>query len=199
MKEAPSKEELTACLKELEAEKAEQMQDIAMCYCPAPSRSIFPQCEQCGKELYMWFGEKIFIDRIRKIVSEISSLGYDAKVQLCCRECAEKLGNEKNAPAGLIFSWRDIFRRDRSKELANEQNSAASAKSGIDETNFLFSFRANGGSDYYRRIVNDRKMYEKLHALLAKKDFHIEDYRSYGYTPSEKIVFKYMTGLNPDE
>ena len=106
-------------------------------------------------------------------VSKISNLGYDAKVQLCCRDCAEK--------------------------LVNEQNPVAGAKSGIDEANFLFSFRANGDGEYYRRIVNDRAMYEKLHALLAKEDFHNEDYRSYGYTPNEKIVFKYMTGINPDE
>ena len=178
MKETPSKEELTALLKELNAEEeAEQMGGMsAMCYCPAPPH-ILLKCELCGKEirdekLLGWKWEK-FRDCIRKTVSEISSLGYDARVQLCCRACAEK--------------------------SVKEQNPAADAKPGINEANFLFSFRANGDGEYYHRIVNDRAMYEKLHALLAKEDFHIEDYRSYGYTPNEKIVFMYMTGLNPDE
>ena len=179
MKTTPSKEELTALLKELNAEEeAERMGGMsAMCYSIVVPPDEFPKCELCGKEIHDekllgWKWEK-FRDCIRKTVSEISSLGYDAKVQLCCRDCAAK--------------------------SIKEQNPAADAKAGIDEANFLFSFRINESSDYYRRIVNDWAMYEKLHALLAKEDFHIEDYRSYGYTPSEKIVFKYMTGINPDE
>jgi hypothetical protein len=178
MKTAPSKEELTARLKELNAvEEAEQMGGMsAMCYCPAPPH-ILLKCELCGKEI----GDEVELDwswerhknYIFGTVSKISSLGYDAKVQLCCRDCAKKLGKE--------------------------QNPTADPKAGIDEANILFSFRINESSDYYRRIVNDWAMYEKLHALLVKEDFHIEDYRSYGYTPNEKIVFKYMTGLNPDE
>ena len=178
MKETPSKEELTARLKELEAEEAERMGGMsAMCYSIVVPPDEYPKCELCVKEmrdekLLGWKWEK-FRNSIRDAVSEISSLGYDAKVQLCCRDCAKK--------------------------LVKEQNPVAGAKSGIDEANFLFSFRINESSEYYRRIVNDWTMYEKLHALLAKEDFHIEDYRSYGYTPSEKIVFKYMTGLNPDE
>ena len=179
MKEIPSKEELTALLKELKAEEeAERMGGMsAMCYSIVVPPDEFPECELCGKEIR---DEKLLYSEweklrscIRKTVSEIASLGYDAKVQLCCRDCAEK--------------------------LVNEQNPAADAKAGIDDANFLFSFRINESSEYYRRIVNDQTMYEKLHALLAKEDFHIEDYRSYGYTPSEKIVFKYMTGINPDE
>ena len=178
MKETPSKEKLAALLKELEAEEAERMGGMsAMCYSISIRPNEFPKCELCGKEILVekllgWKWEMIR-NSIRKTVSEISSLGYDARVQLCCRDCAEK--------------------------SVKEQNPAADAKPGINEANFLFSFRINESSEYYRRVVNDRTMYEKLHALLAKEDFHIEDYRSYGYTPSEKIVFKYMTGINPDE
>lgn len=218
-----SKEELTARLKELLDERAEQMQNIAMCYCPAPPHS-WHICELCGEECEVdefsyWERCK---DGIFKTVSKIVDLGYDAKVQFCCRECAEKLIKERisadfmealfpfdaehQTPSlmiGLIQAIRKLlfpFAAEHQTPRVNEQISAAYAEEArISDANFLFSFRINGDSEYYRRIVNDSKMYERLHGLLAKEDFHIEDYRSYSYTSAEKSALKYMTGLNPDE
>ncbi len=213
-----SKEELTARLKELWDEKAEQVRNIAMCYCPAPPCNRRHICELCGKkidDLYLassdW--DLCVDDGFFKTVSKIVDLGYDAKVQFCCRECAEKLIKEqistanakksdkdKNASFRLIHYVRNIFRRVCAwRRQEKEQISAAYAEARISYANFLFSFRIKGDSEYYRRIVNDLEMYERLHGLLAKEDFHIKDYRSYSYTSAEKSALKYMTGLNPDE
>ncbi len=187
MKTIPSKEELIPKLEELQEEEARRQIEIsAMCYSPEPPPMILPKCDLCGKEIqvenYVWEldwdreGDLIRdweLCRDNKAVARMSDLGYDVKLQFCCKDCAEKIVKERN-PSG-------------------------NALSGLRDGNYLFSFRPNSDCEYHRRIVNDLEMYEKLHALLAKEDFHIEDYRNCSYTPSEKIVLKYMTGLDPDE
>ena len=179
---APSKEELISKLEELQEEEARRQIEIsAMCYCPVPPPPTLPKCALCGKEIgknedeYDVWDLNLDWERCRdnKAVARMSDLGYDVKLQFCCRECAEKIVKERNPSGGSL--------------------------SGLREGNYLFSFRPNSGCEYHRRIVNDLEMYEKLLDLLRKDEFDLDDYRNCHYTPSEKIVLKYMTGLNPDE
>ncbi len=179
MKKAPSKEELISQLVELQAEEARRQIEIsAMCYCPQPLPPMLPKCTLCGKEVEdrddMW---DLHWDWVgcgdNKAVARMADLGYDVKLQFCCRDCAKRIVKDRN-PSGSVLS-------------------------GLREGNCLFSFRLNSDCEYNRRIVNDWEMFEKLLGLLEKEDFDINDYRNYRYTPSEKTVLRYMTGLNPDE
>lgn len=63
----------------------------AMCYSPAPPEIRKVKCESCGKimEEFGWDGK---FEYLKRKVAKIANMGYDAKVERLCSDCANKLG-----------------------------------------------------------------------------------------------------------
>lgn len=92
-----SKEELIAQLKELSEREIPQDQGlsiVAMCYSTVPMR-LKIKCDSCGREIM----EMVFLmdpEKIKDVVEQIKDLGYDAKVEFLCPDCAAKAGIKIN-------------------------------------------------------------------------------------------------------
>ena len=89
-KKTLSKDELIAQLKALsETETPESVHMGAMCYSPAPPPLRKVKCESCGN-IIDEFDYMRSLNGIKKQVKEIQALGYDAKVEHICADCAVK-------------------------------------------------------------------------------------------------------------
>jgi len=90
------KEDLVARLKELSANTIRQKEIMgAMCYSPSMPPIEHTKCDWCGDDIAYenWHDER---EAIYKTVQSIANLGYDAKVEICCKKCAETLPLYKN-------------------------------------------------------------------------------------------------------
>ena len=180
-KKTLSKEELIVRLKEISADKPEVVLMMhAMCY-DIDLTNFKPKhtnCEKCDADIE--YGD-MFDDRERicEIVKKIVGLGYDAKVEVCCEKCAEKLVEEVHP--------KDKIQNDEDKYYY------------ISSINYLFSFRLKDDDKYHMCIANDVEKYKLLLALLENKSYYDDSNDSIHYIADEKNLLKYMTGINFDE
>ncbi len=179
-KKALTKEELIARLKEIAADsiKRDKMFMGAMCYSPAMPPIQYANCEMCGADITYcdWHSEGA---SIVNTVKDIAALGYDAKVEICCEECALRLTKELNL---------------RDKSILGSDGDYL-----LYPINYLFSFKPKDGEQYHLCIANDEDQYNSLYSLLTKKATY-KDYRdAEHYIADEKDTLEYMTGINFDE
>ena len=181
-KKTLSKEELIARLKEISADNSEEEFMGAMCYSIAPPDFTFipkhTNCEKCDADIE-YNGKYDDRERICEIVKKIVGLGYDAKVEVCCEKCAEKLVEEVHP--------KDKIQNDEDKYYY------------ISSINYLFSFRLKDDDKYHMCIANDVEKYKLLLALLENKPYYDGSYGSIHYIADEKDLLKYMTGIDFDE
>ena len=180
---ALSKDELIARLKAISADKSERIESIgAMCYSPAPPPIKHAQCEMCRNHITYcdWRNERASIS---KIVKQISELGYDAKVEVCCIECAKQ--------------FLEGLQSDNKSLPDDEANYYSLPHYG--EINYLFSFKPKDGDKYHLCIANSEEQYKSLYSLLNNMPFYNDNYDAICYIADEKDVLKYMTGIDFDE
>lgn len=169
-KKSLSKEELIEQLKTLANQEVDQPIHMgAMCYSPARSESYTVKCESCGKEIEElgWRRRANFI--IRKI-NIIKCLGYDAKVERICSECATKLG--VTYANGEQLSEYDLH--------------------------YVFYFRTNEQEDYHLAASNSEDDYNAVIAFLKNEPTYTDDHDATHLIKDELDLIKYMTGISID-
>lgn len=181
-KKALDKEELVARLKELSATTIRQKEFMgAMCYSPSIPPTEHTKCDWCGEDIaYENWNDKR--DTIYKTVRDISNLGYDAKVEICCMKCAEMLA-------------KDLHLDD---ETQQDDDSNYDSTLHLGEINYLFSFKPKDGDKYHVCIANSEEQYRSLYSLLSNRTYYRDYYDSVHYVADEKDVLKYMTGIDFD-
>ncbi len=179
-KKALTKEELIARLKEIAADSVDRNEIfmVAMCYDTVAPPIVHAKCEICGADITYrdWYSKEA---SIVNTVKDIAALGYDAKVEICCEECALRLAKELNL---------------RDKSILGSDGDYL-----LNPINYLFSFKPKDGEQYHLCIANDEDQYNSLYSLLTKKATY-KDYRNAEhYIADEKDTLEYMTGINFDE
>lgn len=181
-KKALDKEELMARLKDLSATTIRQKAFMgAMCYSPSIPPIEHTKCDWCGDDIaYENWHDKP--DAIHKIVRNIASLGYDAKVETCCMKCAEILA-------------KDLHLDD---ETQRDDDCNYDATLNLGEVNYLFSFKPKDGDKYHVCVANSVEQYKSLYSLLCNKATYSDYFDRVHYVADEKEVLKYMTGIDFD-
>ncbi len=189
MKKKPlTKEELIARLKAIPAdtERVEKKEEIvAMCY------SVFPRyierhvnCEICGADIeysVLEWDKDSKAKYIRKVVKQISQLGYEASVQLCCEKCARQ--------------FIDTYQANEKPKCVAEFDLLSVTH--CNKINFLFSFKTKDSDTYRKCIANDSSQYDLLYRFLCNKA-GFDDVLALLF-PDAKDILRYMTGIKFDE
>lgn len=169
-KKSLSEEELRAQLKVLsESEAPESMHMGAMCYSPAPPQSIKVKCESCGKfvDEFDWMGSR---KGIKKSVEEIKKLGYDAKVEHICADCANKLGLTDEDGDPLIDG----------------------------QLYYVFYFKTKEQEQYHIAESSDEDEYKAVLAFLKNEPTYTDYYDATHLIKDELDVIKKLTGITID-
>ena len=128
-----TKEELIEQLKSIANDETEVTLSMgAMCYSPRSSAFEFQRvkCESCGKELLEDLSRKD--TRISGKVQLIEVLGFDAKVERVCSDCASKLGlKNKDGQPLRDHSLHNVF-YFKTKEQENYNISVADSRIDYD-------------------------------------------------------------------
>ncbi len=190
MKKKPlTKEELIARLKANSAntERVEKKEEFgAMCYCPAPRYRYIERhvnCEICGADIEYSVPEwdkDSEAKYIRKVVKQISQLGYEASVQLCCEKCARQ--------------FIDTYQANEKPKCVAEFDLLSVTH--CNKINFLFSFKTKDSDTYHKCIANDSSQYDLLYMFLCNGAVY-DDVLAL-HIPDANIL-RYMTGIKFDE
>lgn len=92
-----SKEELIEQLKDLSEREIPQDSEFhgAMCYSPAPPPELMTlsgECGSCGRCIKKSGYHLMDPEKNNDVVEQIKALGYDAKVEFLCPDCAAQVG-----------------------------------------------------------------------------------------------------------
>lgn len=173
-----SKEELIARLKAIASDETPRVYDRgAMCYCPAPPPLKLFICDACGHIALL--REWNYTKEIKKVIKEMTELGYDAKVEAVCKSCAERIKNElypnskSNGEEG--FDYEEGF--------------------WIGEINHIFYFRLSEDTEYHRALENSIEHYDALLALMENRRIHSDGFGGNLYIADEIDTLEYMTGI----
>lgn len=156
----------------------------AMCYSPSLidfDRKIRLKCDCCGANIDVHDDEEY--KNIFSLVRNIKSLGYDAKVEMICEDCAKKFC--ENNSITIKNSYRDDFDLKKDARLYS--------------LNYLFYFRLSDDADYHCVIDNDSYHYKSLLTFLENEDMYLGDYDESHYLADEIDVIEFMTGLKLNE
>ena len=176
-------EELIQRLKEIAAEEVPLEKRSgwnAMCYRMAIHPDMTGICDMCNKTFtYFAMGNE---NAIPETVNEIVELGYDAKVQVLCEECAQNIKDELYPNTGD-----ELVLDDKNKIYLS-----------CSDRNFLFYFRAKSEEPYHRALIGARYDYKLVLAFLEGKSsyrYHGKEYLLKDYIKT----IEFMTGLKIDE
>lgn len=168
-KKSLSREELIEQLKALANQKVDRpIRMGAMCYSPARHESYTVKCESCGKEIEEFAWRRAYFNLIRKI-NKIKCLGYDAKVERICSECATKLGVT-----------------DENGEQLSEY------------IHYVFYFRTKEQEDYHLAVSDNGDDYNAVIAFLKNEPTYTDDHDATRFIKDELDLIKYMTGISID-
>ncbi len=191
MKKKPlTKEELIARLKANSAntERVEKKEEFgAMCYSPLPRYRYIERhvnCEICGADIEYSVPEwdkDSEAKYIRKVVKQISQLGYEASVQLCCEKCARQ--------------FIDTYQANEKPKCVAEFDLLSVTH--CNKINFLFSFKTKDSDTYHKCIANDSSQYDLLYMFLCNGAVY-DDVLAL-HIPDAKDILRYMTGIKFDE
>lgn len=179
-----SKEELIARLKIIAADETPRVENMgAMCYSEMAPPLKSTTCDACKGEIeyYDWNTH----DEIVKLVKQIKALGYDAKLEILCEECADKL--------------KEILYPDSLSEDEDEEDNDESIRVYTYEINHVFYFKLAEDSVYHRAIANDENLYRSLLTLLENKPMYSDSYDENHYIVDEINTLSFMTGINFNE
>lgn len=178
-----SRNELVERLKAIANEDVPKMgRLIALCYeMSSPFTTKRAVCDVCRSEIL--YSEWDTASEVVKVVRKIRNLGYDAKVEVICKKCAEEIKMELNPLAKSIDDkeW-DMFKDFWIRDL-----------------NFLFYFRLSEQEDYHRVIVSMYSDFGALLALLENKPLFTDSRNKVYYLADEIDVIEFMTGLKLNE
>lgn len=153
MEKSFTKEELVEQLKKLANDKSNiAMHRGAMCYEPAMPEILETTCSHCGKQIKFsdYYGydqwENHFVDQIR-------DLGYDAKIESWCIDCAV---NE-----GLLQS----NETDDVKMPQLDEYARPYARGGRCP---VFFFKTKDSEQYHRAVIHDTNDLKAVVAFLEK-------------------------------
>ena len=170
-KKSLSKEELIEQLKALANQEVDQPMHMgAMCYSPAMPERHTVKCESCGKEIEEFGWRQANVNLIKKKINEIKRLGYDAKVENICSECAVKLG------------------------VTDEDGEPLSEYS----LHFIFYFKTKDQEEYHLAASNSEDDYNAVIAFLKNEPTYTDYYDATRLIKDELDLIKYMTGISID-
>lgn len=169
-KKTLSKDELIAQLKALsETETPESVHMGAMCYSPAPPPLRKVKCESCGN-IIDEFDYMRSLNGIKKQVKEIQALGYDAKVEHICADCANKLGIKDEDGDPLVDG----------------------------QLYYIFYFKAKGQEQYTISESSDEDDYKCVLAFLKNEPTYMDYYDNTHLVKEELDIIERMTGISID-
>lgn len=136
-------------------------------------------CDNCGAEITeLERGEKA----IRNMVSRMSELGYDVKVEHLCEECCNKVKEQ------LYPGTDERIEKNEEKKIYVE----------VHDSNHLFYFRTDSTQPYHIALANPIYYYDPVLAFLEGKSSY--SYHGKQHFLAEEIhLLEYMTGLKTDE
>ena len=170
-KKSLSKEELIEQLKALARQEIDMPMHMgAMCYSPAMPTPKTVKCESCGKEIEEFGWRQTNGDLIKKKVNEIKRLGYDAKVEALCSECAAKLGLT-----------------DEDGEPLREYC-----------LHHVFYFKTKEQEEYHLAVSNNEDDYNAVIAFLKNEPTYTDYYDATHPIKDELDLIKRMTGISID-
>ncbi len=176
-----SKEELTERLKAIAKEEPPAQRIMgAMCYSTIPAPDVKIICDRCGKTFMNRSWDR---DSIADIVKKIARLGYDAKLELLCSECCEKVANE-------LYGNQDKY------DEFDDNNSIFIPRGN---GTYLFYFRTNENESYHRALANNISYYKAVLAFLDGKSSYRDSFDAYNYLVEEINVLEFMTGLKAED
>lgn len=168
-KKSLSKEELTEQLKALATAEIPKtsLHRGAMCYSPAPPDVIRVKCESCGS-----ITEKIGWDstfrHLKRKVAKIADMGYDAKLEILCSNCINKLG----------------LRNNDGEEFGNY---------GV---HTVFYFKTKEQSEYTVSVDNCSSCYDAVIAFLENKAVYADSYDATHPVKDRLDDIRRMTGIS---
>lgn len=193
-----SKEELIAQRKELiaqlkELSEREIPQDLwpripaAMCYCPATPEPeymrMLHKCDSCGRKIVESGYEDSLMDpvEIKDAVEQIKALGYDAKVEFLCPDCAAKVG------------IKGIKSEDSKQTFFS---SFVKKLRPCDRVLCVFYFKAKGQEEYHIAVSNEISDYKAVLAFLKDEPTYTGRFDSINQIKDELDIIKRLTGIS---
>lgn len=193
-----SKEEQIAQLKELS--EREIPQDLeprfraAMCYSPmcySPVGQPEPpmrlhrlhKCDSCGRKIVESGYEYNLMDpvEIKDAVEQIKTLGYDAKVEFLCPDCAAKVG------------IKGIKSEDSKQTFFS---SFVKKLRPCDRVLCVFYFKAKGQEEYHIAVSNEISDYKAVLAFLKDEPTYTGRFDSIYQIKHELDIIKRLTGIS---
>ena len=168
-KKSLSKTELIEQLKAIANDETEVTMSMgAMCYSPACPEPKKVKCESCNKEISEMSWMSPDENTIRYKVQVINELGYDAKVERLCSDCATKLGLKEEDGDPL----------------------------GDDCLYYVFYFKTKEQNDYNIAIANSEDEYDAVIAFLKNERTYKNYYDATCLIKDELPLIKRMTGIS---
>lgn len=197
-KEELKRKELIAQLKELS--EREIPQDLeprfraAMCYCPVgqpeppeqpepPMLHRLHKCDSCGRKIVESGYEYNLMDpvEIKDAVEQIKALGYDAKVEFLCPDCAAKVG------------IKGIKSEDSKQTFFS---SFVKKLRPCDRVLCVFYFKAKGQEEYHIAVSNEISDYKAVLAFLKDEPTYTGRFDSIYQIKHELDIIKRLTGIS---
>ena len=165
----PTKEELIEQLKALANDETDIPERMgAMCYSPAPPEPVMAKCDSCGKQIQEMSWRKIVRHVLEKKVETMTELGFDAKIEHLCADCAGKLGF-KDEDGETLFDG---------------------------EMYYVFYFKTKEQENYHLAISNDEDDYNAVIAFLKNEKTYTDFFDNTHLIKDELPLIERMTGIS---
>lgn len=177
-----SKEELIAQLKELSEREIPQDLEFhgAMCYSPAPME-LHTKCDSCGRRIVESGFFLMNPEKIKDAVEQIKALGYDAKVEFLCPDCAAKVG--------IMV----IKSEDSNQTLFS---SLVKKLTPCDRVLCVFYFKAKGQEEYHIAESNEISDYKAVLAFLKDEPTYTGNFDRINQIKDNLNIIKRLTGIS---
>ena len=185
-----SKEKLIERLRIIAADETPRKEFFgAMCYSQMAPPQKTSKCDNCGSTIT--YHDWDTVESICSIVSEMTGLGYDVKVEKICRDCAKALMAELYPEEPGEFKW---------DEIVCDGNQARPQRISVwvRDINMLFYFRSSPEEEYHRAIANRETYYSALLTLMQNERVYLDGFGNGHYIEDEKAILEFMTGIRFD-
>ena len=185
-----SKEELIAQLKELSEREIpqdfESRVPAAMCYYPGPLKSpalerLRGKCDSCGRRIVESGYFLMDPEEIKDAVEQIKAIGYDAKVEFLCPDCAAKVG------------IKGIKSEDSNQTLVS---SFVKKLTPCDRVLCVFYFKAKGQEEYHIAVSNEISDYKAVLAFLKDEPTYTGNFDRINQIKDNLDIIKRLTGIS---
>ena len=164
-----TKDELIEQLKALTNDETDITESMgAMCYSPAPPEPVMAKCDSCGKQIQEMSWRKIDRNILDKKIRTIEKLGFDAKIEQLCSECAGKLG----------------LKDEEGDELYDH------------EMYYVFYFKTKEQENYHLAVSNDEDDYNAVIAFLKNEKTYTDFFDNTHLIKDELPLIERMTGIS---